>query len=122
MRRRRYGGRFASWLALIALAVQFAVSFGHIHLDGIRRVGSASALVTRQTHTAQSSPTPLSGDKDDYCAICASISQVANSFVPPPPLLPPRPLSTSIDHIDRGAAIFLAPRRLAFQSRAPPLA
>jgi hypothetical protein len=122
MRRLRYSGKLASWLALFALAVQFAVSFGHVHVDGIRGADSAAALVLQQTKTAQSLPSPQGGDKDDYCAICASIYLVANSFVPPPPLLPVPLIAAAIDHIDRGAAIFIAPRRLAFQSRAPPLA
>jgi Protein of unknown function (DUF2946) len=122
MHKFRYGNRFGTWLALFALAVQFAVSFGHVHVDGIRAVGSASAIVVRQTPTAQSLPLPQPADKDDYCAICASIYLAANSFVPAPPLLPVPLIAAAIDHIDRGAATFVAPRRLAFQSRAPPLA
>jgi|ERR1700733_11684330 hypothetical protein len=122
MHRFRYGGRFASWLALTALAFQLAVSFGHVHLDGVRMDSTAGA-VGRPTHTPQSLPAQQPGDKDDYCAICASLYLAANSFVPLPPSLPvPLLLSSAIAHIDYGAASFVAPRRLAFQSRAPPLA
>jgi hypothetical protein len=118
----RYGGRFGSWLALIALAFQLAVSFGHVHLDGVRIVSKAAA-VGQPSHTAQSLPAQQPGDKDDYCAICASLYLAANSFVPlPPPLPVPLLPSSEILHIDYGAALSVAPRRLAFQSRAPPLA
>ena len=119
MHRFRYDGRFGSWLALIVLAFQLAVSFGHVHLDGVR-IGATA--VGRPTHTAQSLPAQQPGDKDDYCAICASLYLATNSFVPLPPLLPVPLLSSAIAHIDYGAAMFVAPRRLAFQSRAPPLA
>jgi hypothetical protein len=109
-------------LALIALAFQLAISFGHVHLDGVR-IASKANSVGRPTHTAQSLPVQQPGDKDDYCAICANLYLAANSFVP---LLPPLPvpllLSSAIVHIDDGATLFVAPGRLAFQSRAPPLA
>jgi hypothetical protein len=122
MHRFRNGIRFGSWLALIALAFQFAVSFGHVHLDGVS-LDSKAGAVGRPTHTAQSLPAQQPGDKDDYCAICASLTLAAHSFVPlPPPLPMPLPLSSAISHIDYGATFFVAPRRLAFQSRAPPLA
>jgi hypothetical protein len=121
MRRLRYGGKFGSWLALIALAFQLAVSFGHVHLDGVR-IDSEAVAVGRTGHAAQSSPAQQPGDKDDYCAICASLYLAANSFVPSPPLLPVPLRSNAVAHIDHGAASLVAPRRLAFQSRAPPLA
>jgi hypothetical protein len=122
MHRFRYGGRFGSWLALIALAFQLAVSFGHVHVDGAQ-IGSKAAAAGRPAHTAQSLPAQQPGEKDDYCAICASLYLAANSFVPSPPPLPvPLLLSSAIAHIDYGAASFVAPRRPAFQSRAPPLA
>jgi Protein of unknown function (DUF2946) len=117
-----YRGRFGSWLALIALAFQLAVSFGHVHLDGVR-IDSRAAAVGQPTQTAQSLPAQPPGDKDDYCAICASLYLAANSFVPLSPTLPvPLLLSSAIAHSEYGAASFVAPRRLAFQSRAPPLA
>jgi hypothetical protein len=118
----RYGGRFGSWLALIALAFQLAVSFGHVHVDGVRVAPNVSA-VGQPVHTAQLLPAQQPGGKDDYCAICASLYLAAHSFVPlPPPVPAPLPLSSAIAHIDYGAALVVAPRRPAFQSRAPPLA
>src|SRR5580704_9329103 len=99
MHRFRYGGRCGSWLALIALTFQLAVSFGHVHLDGIR-IDSKAAAFGRLTPTAQSLPAQQPGDKDDYCAICASLYLATNSFVPLPPLLPvPLLLSSAIAHI-----------------------
>jgi hypothetical protein len=118
MHRFRYDGRFGSWLALIALAFQLAVSFGHVHLDG---VGIGASAVGWPTHAAHSVPAQPPADNDDYCAICASLYLTANSFVPSAPPLPMPPRSSAIAHIDHGAALFIAPRRLAFQSRAPPL-
>jgi hypothetical protein len=121
MHRFRYGGRFGSWLALIALAFQLAVSFGHVHVDGAR-IASNTAAVGLPAHTAQLPPAQQPGDKDDYCAICASLYLAAHSFVPLPLPLPAPPLlSSAIAHIDHGSALVVAPRRLAFQSRAPPL-
>ena len=122
MRKLHPGKRITTWLALAALFIQFAVSFGHVHIDGIRRVGSAPAA-GRQTHTVQKLPADQPGDDgDDYCAICASIYLAANSVAPSPPVLPVPLFSTAIDHADRNAAVFVSARRPAFQSRAPPLA
>src|ERR1700733_7862530 len=85
MHRFRYDGRFGSWLALVALAFQLVVSFGHVHLDGVR-IGPAA--VGRPTPAAHSVPAQPPADNDDYCAICASLYLAANSFVPSAPPLP----------------------------------
>ena len=122
MHKTRSGRKFGSWLALIALAIQFAVSFAHVHLDGVGRAGYAGA-VAQSTHGAQPQPAQQpSDDGDDYCAICASIYLAANSFVPAPPVLPVPLFPTEVDRFDRKSAIFIVSHRLAFQSRAPPLA
>lgn len=112
--------RFASWLALAALALQMAVSFGHVHLDGIRHAYPAAGVVAFK---ARAQPLPAqqpSDDDDDYCAICATIYLAATSFVPQAPALPVPLVSRPIEHLDRIAFAFVAPRRSAFQSRAPP--
>jgi hypothetical protein len=121
----RYDRRFGTWLALFALAVQMAVSFGHVHLEGIARNDPTRLASATAGHAAQSllAPQPGGGGDDDaYCPICASLYLMANSFMPAAPLLPLPSVSNLVKHFDRKAPVFVAPRRLAFQSRAPPLA
>jgi hypothetical protein len=123
MRWLRCDRRIGSSLALVALAIQLALSFGHVHLDDVQRTDPAVAAIGPAAHSAKSLLAQQPGqDGDDYCAICASIYLASNSFVPSAPLLPVPSVSHSVEHFDHGAAVFIAPRRLAFQSRAPPLA
>ena len=113
--------RLVGWLALAALALQVVVAFGHVHLDGIYRAKTGTALAGFVTK-AQPQPAPQSGDDDDeYCAICASIYLAASSFVPQAPQLPVPFVCRPIEHFDRTAIAFVASRRAPFQSRAPPI-
>jgi hypothetical protein len=125
MRWLRYDRRFGTWLALFALAVQLVVSFGHVHLEGITRADPARFASAAGGHPSQVllAPRPgTTGDDDDYCPICASVYLTANSFVPTAPVLPVPAASNVVEHFDHNAPAFIASRRLAFQSRAPPLA
>jgi hypothetical protein len=119
-----FHSRFASWLALAALALQLVVSFGHVHLDGIARAGPAgiAAVAGAQAPQAVTAQHRGGDGDDDYCAICATIYLAANSFLPPAPQLPVPFVSRIVEHFDRIAVVFITPRRSAFQSRAPPLA
>jgi hypothetical protein len=117
---RTFGGR----LALFALAVQFVVAFGHIHRDDL--YGFARTAVAVAAPVPEGGQ-PLPGDRpakhsDDYCAICAAASLLGNSFAAVAPSLPLPAASHAIERFDRVAVIFIAPRRAAFQSRAPPTA
>jgi Protein of unknown function (DUF2946) len=121
MRWLRYDGRLGSWLGLVALAIQLAVSFGHVHIDSVQRADVSSAALGRQSQAAQSLPAQQPGDEDDdYCAICASIYLASNSFVPQAPQLPVPVVSQPVEHFGRTAVIFVPSRRSPFQSRAPP--
>jgi hypothetical protein len=115
--------RFSTWLALFALALQMAVSFGHVHLDGIHGVYPEAAGAGFRPH-AQALPAQPPGDDDDdaYCPICASVYLTANSFVPAAPVLLVPSISNVVEHFSNNAPVFVVLRRLAFQSRAPPLA
>ena len=124
MRWFRANKTFGSRLALFALAVQFVVAFGHIHRDDIYGFTRAAAAVTAPVPDGSQ---PLPGDhpakhSDDYCAICATMSLLGNSFVAAPPTLPLPSASHAVEQVGRVAVIFIAPRRAAFQSRAPPTA
>jgi Protein of unknown function (DUF2946) len=124
MRWLRYDGRFGTWLALFALVLQLAVSFGHVHLEGIAGADPARVASATGGHAlhAPLAPQPGTGGQDDYCPICASVYLTANSFVPAAPVLPLPSVSRLVEHFDHTAPVFVAPRRPAFQSRAPPLA
>jgi hypothetical protein len=124
MRWFRANKTFGSRLALFALAVQFVVAFGHIHRDDIYGSVRPAAAVAASVPDG-SQPLPANHPAkhgDDYCAICATMSLLGNSFVAMAPALPLPPASHAIEQFDRVAVIFIAPRRAAFQSRAPPAA
>jgi Protein of unknown function (DUF2946) len=128
MRWFRANKTFCSQLALFALAVQFVLAFGHIHHEDI--YGSArpaTAIAAAVPDGSQPLPANHPANhpakhSDDYCAICAAVSLLGNSFVAAAPSLPLPAASQAIEQVDRVAAIFITPRRAAFQSRAPPAA
>jgi hypothetical protein len=124
MRWFRANKTFCSRLALFALAVQFVLAFGHIHRDDIYGPGRPAAAIAAAVADG-SQPLPANHPakhSDDYCAICAAVSLLGNSFASTAPTLPLPSASYAIEQFDRVAAIFIAPRRAAFQSRAPPAA
>jgi hypothetical protein len=113
-----------SRLALFALAVQFVIAFGHIHREDIYGPARPAAEIAAAVPDG-SQPLPANHPakhSDDYCAVCATMSLLGNSFVGAAPTLPLPAASHAVEQLDRVAAIFIAPRRTAFQSRAPPAA
>jgi hypothetical protein len=82
-------------LALFALACQFVLSFGHVHLDRsagfstgrsiAAAVGSVIAAASRVTladlPTAPREKNPA-GAGDDFCAICANVNLAAAVVLP----------------------------------------
>ncbi|HZR61790.1 MAG TPA: DUF2946 family protein [Xanthobacteraceae bacterium] len=116
--------RAGSRLALLALAVQFFVTFGHVHLDGLingstsaaKTIGHATASLHNPADGGQQAP----GTVDDDCPIC-SLIQLASASAPS--VAPPLPTPTLRGGLklvapdDRGQAASL---RLAFLARGPP--
>ena len=108
--------RNGSRLALLALAIQLVLSFGHFHDDGTR---AASAIASVQlpdssSHAPDQHPA-------DGCAICAVMAQAAAVLLATPPVLP-LPQVAAFHYLAGPAArIHVAARNVAFQPRAPPL-
>jgi len=121
-RRRRHG----AYLALLALALQIAVSFAHVHLDGMGAphagVGVAGAHKVAATQALRQTPAQNPGADNDYCAICASIFLVSTSFVSAPPKLSVPDGFARISRSFAATGAILPPRRVLFQSRGPPAA
>jgi hypothetical protein len=104
------------------MTLQLALSFGHVHLDGLTH---AKAVAVADAAPSGHPPFPAqhpANDGDDYCAICAVMHLASSSFLPDAPRLPVPFVSQTIEHSGHVAFVFVAPQRTAFQSRAPPLA
>jgi hypothetical protein len=128
--------RHGSRLALFALAVQVALSFGHFHgvtaqaapalQSGVTLSGSpASDLSTPDAVDKTARQQPRSGhDTDqqpsDFCAICAVMALANSALFATPPVLP-LPLAIESSYLTSDAEfVHLNAARVAFQPRAPP--
>lgn len=121
--------KHGSRLALLALALQFGLSFGHFH------AGAAPALtiqaVAAQSDFAiadaveQSAPLPASHDDSDHhpgenCALCAVLALAGTALFATSPLLL-LPQAEAFPYLVTDAAFAdLNPAGVAFQPRAPP--
>jgi Protein of unknown function (DUF2946) len=125
-----------SRLALFALVVQLALSFGHFHFNSAQAAPAAQTGLTHADQTdarglaafeAAGQPQqqqPSSSDTDeqpaDACAICAVIALAGNALCATPPLLL-LPQAVELLYLATDAEFaHLNSGRSAFQSRAPP--
>ena len=128
--------KHGSRLALLALAIQFALSFGHFHGAAARAApafqsgfapsadagGVPAPVAVDQSARTQ---TPANPDSDrssnEPCAICAVIALASSVlFATPPQLLLPQAiefvyLATAADFVHLNSV------SVAFQPRAPPI-
>jgi hypothetical protein len=123
----RSRSRVGSYLALLALAFQLAVSFGHVHLEHmVPSSTGATALASAQPSgddlNVASSPTGREDLADDCCPICTLI-HLAGALVPAEtPLLL---LPSVFGRLRLAAAAefdLTALHGALFQARAPPIA
>ena len=128
--------RHGSRLALLALVVQFALSFGHFHAAQAAPViqsalsqagtfdgnGLPAANAVDQATRQQPAPDQDSGQQPgDSCAICAVMALASNVlFATPPLLLLPQAVEFLYQTTD-AEFVHLNSVRVAFQPRAPPI-
>jgi Protein of unknown function (DUF2946) len=129
--------KHGSRLALFALAVQFALSFGHFHLLAATQATPAVQSGLTQPDTANSKGVAAAGDQatsqrqspanhdpdqqsSDPCAICAVIAMASTVlFAAPPVLLLPQAVEFLYLTTD-AEFVHLKSAGVAFQPRAPP--
>ena len=125
--------KHGSRLALFALAIQLALSFGHFHGAAAQTVrlgltdgdlAIAATLAAPEAHSeAAQQPSDHDNDRDaaDACAICAVLSMANNFLFATPPLLE-LPQAVELLHLTTGAEFaHLGSLHPPFQSRAPPV-
>jgi hypothetical protein len=113
--------RHGSRLALLALAIQLVLSFGHFHGVGANAATASPALTAQDSGIGRSQPQPASNhETDDACAICA-VMAMANTvlFASPPILLLPQAVEL-LYRITDAEFLHLNSASVAFQPRAPP--
>jgi hypothetical protein len=121
-----------SRLALFALAIQFALSFGHFHAVAAQAapaiqagLGQSDLAYIGAAPEAAQKQAPSTPDTDqqpaDGCAICAVIALAGNVlFATPPVLLLPQAVELRYLATD-AEVVHLGSVHPAFRSRAPPI-
>ena len=113
----RWNRRWGGYAALFALALQLALSFGHLHLDDLG-VTAAAGQAPNPSHPGKSpGNTP---DTDEFCAICAVISLSGTLVIPEPPALVFAATPDDAFFADLGVILVPSHERGYFQARAPP--
>jgi hypothetical protein len=103
--------------------LQILLSFGHAHLHGLAQNSHATSAQRAVLADSKShAPAQIPADNDDYCAICASIFLASSAFTPSPPQLLVPTNFQQVAHCSNAARSLAESVRLAFRSRAPPVA
>ncbi|HLX16310.1 MAG TPA: DUF2946 domain-containing protein [Bradyrhizobium sp.] len=111
-------------MALIALAVNLGLSFGHFHaIDGKVYGRGIAAVAVSIASPDDGQGQGNSGDShaDYLCAICMSATAMANALTSTPPSLLLDLANVTADRTIEPALALLETPRAAFQSRAPPI-
>jgi Protein of unknown function (DUF2946) len=115
--------RQGSWLALIALAVNLGLSFGHFHaIDGnVSGRGIAAMAASIAPDDGQKQGHPNDDHADYLCPICMAATAMANALTSTPPALPLEFNNVTIDRTIEPVLALVEPPRAAFQPRGPPI-
>ena len=114
--------RQSSWLALIALAINLGLSFGHFHaIDG-----KASGIAAVAASIASPDDGQKQGNSDDsradfLCPICTAATLMASALASAPPSLSLEFANVTVDRTIETALALVEPSRAAFQPRGPPI-
>jgi hypothetical protein len=116
MKRLRLQARKLSLLALFALALQFGLSFGHVHASDFALAGTQTAATLADTPDSDHDHNAAG----DICAICATVAMAGSLLDATPPVLPVPTSFTAARHAVIAQSDAPDSQRAAFQSRAPP--
>jgi hypothetical protein len=116
----------AVWLALFALACQFAFSFGHVHIGKFG--GGSPGWTAAQPENGSAGSSPRSPQKNptgpagDFCAICANVGLAGTLLLPVLALILAPDSFTKVLQWSLSAGMPTSLDHLSFNARGPPLA
>ena len=121
MRVLRAHQKSGAWLALLALLVQIAVSFGHVHGDDLLPVladqGTGASPLTSAPRNDPGSP----ATDHDLCAICACIALAGSLVLPQAPAIVVAIVLQRIVLADWVLLLVSTDQHRHFRARAPPV-
>jgi hypothetical protein len=120
MRWVRSNVRLGSRLALLALAVQLVVTFGHVHIYGLASASAKAAPSAAASKSNASLPTSPRPAADFDCPICALIQLASTSAPAVAPVLPVLAIFSGFRLEMPGAPEWTSSPYFLFQARAPP--
>ena len=114
--------RQGSWLALIALAINLGLSFGHVHAINGKVSGNGLAALAASVSPPNDGQRHPGDDHADYlCPICMAAAAMASALTSTPPALPLQFANVTVDRTIVPVVALVEPQRAAFQSRGPPI-
>jgi len=115
--------RQGTWLALLALTINLALSFGHVHAIGSKAGADQIALAAADTmlDVAPARGHDNDGHPDDFCPICMAAHAMGSAVTATPPALPVHFAVAMVVREHASLPVIAELKRPAFQSRAPPL-
>lgn len=116
--------RHGSWLALLALAINLGLSFGHFHATDGKHAesGLISLFAAGPSDSDRTHGHPSDTQADYLCPICTAVSAMANALDSGPPVLKVElAAGLSLDRPIESLLVFAERPTAAFQSRGPPI-
>jgi Protein of unknown function (DUF2946) len=106
-------------IAIVALVVQLALSFGHVHADADFELLATGAHC--EASAGQPCQSPGHHEDEDDCAICDVMSLAASTVLPTPAYLAKPVLRTAKSERLQFVQIAVISISKSFEARAPPL-
>jgi hypothetical protein len=116
--------RRGSWFALVALAINLGLSFGHIHAIGGKDFGQRFASTIAAIASPDDGQTPGNHDGDQFdllCPICMAASAMGHALASAQPAVPLAFAESPIDLTIEPATAVPQQPRAAYDSRGPPV-
>jgi hypothetical protein len=113
--------RYAACLALLALVVQFAVSFAHVHRDDLLPAWPGGGPSASRLNPALPDGSSAPSTDHDFCTICASIALAGSLILPQPPMVAVATVPRQSWLINRVIILASTDQRRHFQARGPPV-
>jgi DUF2946 family protein len=123
MSRFRSNIQSGTWLALLALTLQMAVSFGHMHRHDLGLPPLIQAGQTQTLTDEAAAPADLDDHHsapDHYCPICASIALIGTGAPAPAPVLVVPTSVVRFSPPQKPAYLQHPQFTVPFQARGPP--